>query len=72
MSVCLQYPFQDEIGLKEWALSMRSAHKLSQELLGSMAKKAGKIYGTERDIPTSQLNNNAHTNKGPSNGSNAN
>nr|CAD7447208.1 unnamed protein product [Timema bartmani] len=39
----------DEIGLKEWALSLRSAHKCSQELLGSMAKKAGKIYGTERD-----------------------
>ncbi|XP_031639117.1 G protein-coupled receptor kinase 1-like [Contarinia nasturtii] len=36
----------DEIGLKEWALSLRSAHKLSQELLGSMARKAGKIYGT--------------------------
>lgn len=35
--------------MKEWALSLRSAHKLSQELLGSMAKKAGKIYGTERD-----------------------
>lgn len=41
--------FQDEIGLKEWALSLRSAHKCSQELLGSMAKKAGKIYGTERE-----------------------
>ena len=41
--------WQDEIGLKEWAYSLRSAHKNSQELLGSMAKKAGKIYGTERD-----------------------
>lgn len=39
--------FQDEIGLKEWALSLRSAHKCSQELLASMAKKAGKIYGTD-------------------------
>lgn len=38
---------QDEIGLKEWALSLRSAHKCSQELLASMAKKAGKIYGTD-------------------------
>ncbi|CAG4971835.1 unnamed protein product [Colias eurytheme] len=37
----------DEIGLKEWALSLRSAHKCSQELLASMAKKAGKIYGTD-------------------------
>ncbi|CAH0390418.1 unnamed protein product [Bemisia tabaci] len=39
----------DEIGLKEWALSLRSAHKCSLELLGNMAKKAGKIYGTELD-----------------------
>jgi beta-adrenergic-receptor kinase len=39
----------DEIGLKEWALSLRSAHKCSLELLGSMAKKAGKIYGTDHD-----------------------
>lgn len=35
-----------------------------------MAKKAGKIYGTERDIQTTQLNHNAHTNK--ANGANAN
>lgn len=47
---CIQ--FQDEIGLKEWALSLRTAHKQSQEILGSMAKKAGKIYGTERDAAT--------------------
>lgn len=46
------FSIQDEIGLKEWALSLRSAHKLSQELLGSMARKAGKIYGTERDATT--------------------
>lgn len=65
---------QDEIGLKEWALSMRSAHKLSQELLGSMAKKAGKIYGTERENQTSShaINNNAHSNKGHANGASAN
>lgn len=43
----MNYPFQDEIGLKEWAISLRSAHKCSQELLASMAKKAGKIYGTD-------------------------
>lgn len=46
---------QDEIGLKEWATSLRSAHKLSQELLGSMARKAGKIYGTERDAKTPMI-----------------
>lgn len=39
--------FQDEIGLKEWLTSLKSTHKLSQELLSSMAKKAGKIYGTD-------------------------
>ena len=36
----------DDIGLKEWSLSLRSAHKCSLELLSSLAKKAGKIYGT--------------------------
>ncbi|XP_076069167.1 G protein-coupled receptor kinase 1 isoform X1 [Oratosquilla oratoria] len=37
----------DEIGLKEWSLSLRSAHRMSQELLSNMARKAGKIYGTD-------------------------
>lgn len=36
----------DEIGLKEWSVSLRTAHKCSQELLAGLAKKAGKIYGT--------------------------
>ncbi|KAF2881544.1 hypothetical protein ILUMI_24620, partial [Ignelater luminosus] len=45
----------DEIGLKEWLTSLKSAHKISQELLGSMAKKAGKIYGTE----SNNMNRNA-------------
>lgn len=63
---------QDEIGLKEWALSMRSAHKLSQELLGSMAKKAGKIYGTDREVGP-QMNNIGGMHKNhPTNGSSAN
>jgi beta-adrenergic-receptor kinase len=38
---------QDEIGLNEWSISLRSAHKNSLELLSSMARKAGKIYGAE-------------------------
>jgi len=38
---------QDEIGLKEWLTSLRSAHKCSLELLANMARKAGKIYGTD-------------------------
>ncbi|CAG2164423.1 unnamed protein product [Oppiella nova] len=36
----------DEIGLKEWLISLKSTHKNSLELLSSMAKKATKIYGT--------------------------
>lgn len=55
---------QDEIGLKEWALSLRSAHKLSQELLGSMARKAGKIYGTERDANSKSSVINSNSNSG--------
>lgn len=55
---------QDEIGLKEWALSLRSAHKLSQELLGSMARKAGKIYGTERDATSKSTMINSNSSAG--------
>jgi beta-adrenergic-receptor kinase len=36
----------DEIGLKEWSVSLRTAHKCSQKLLAGLAKKAGRIYGT--------------------------
>ncbi|XP_071750192.1 G protein-coupled receptor kinase 1 isoform X1 [Lepeophtheirus salmonis] len=39
----------DEIGLKEWSASLRSTLKCSHELLSSLAKKAGKIYGTSAD-----------------------
>lgn len=39
----------DEIGLSQWVQCLRSTHKLSLEVLGKMAKKAGKIYGTEVD-----------------------
>ncbi|KAK0078529.1 hypothetical protein PV325_002391 [Microctonus aethiopoides] len=55
-------PHQDEISLKEWALSLRSAHKCSMEMLGNMARKAGKIYGTERDavIPPMQRSTNGN------------
>jgi beta-adrenergic-receptor kinase len=35
----------DEIGLKEWSISLRNALKCSHELLSGL-KKAGKIYGT--------------------------
>ena len=37
----------DEIGLKEWSSSLRNAHKVSTELFSSLAKKAGRIYGTD-------------------------
>lgn len=45
----------DEIGLKEWSLSLRAALKCSHELLSGL-KKAGKIYGT---TATEQQNANA-------------
>lgn len=62
VAVNKKFHFQDEISLKEWALSLRSAHKCSMEMLGSMAKKAGKIYGTERDavIPAMQRSTNGN------------
>lgn len=50
--------------MKEWALSLRSAHKLSQELLGSMARKAGKIYGTERDATSKSTMINSNSSGG--------
>ncbi|XP_059350339.1 G protein-coupled receptor kinase 1-like isoform X2 [Daphnia carinata] len=46
---------QDEIGLKEWLHSLRTAHKGSVELLANMARKAGKIYGTDLDANNRQL-----------------
>ena len=51
---------QDEIGLKEWLLSLRSAHKGSLELLANMARKAGKIYGTDLDSNNRQLTHHHH------------
>ncbi|EDX15255.1 GD17695 [Drosophila simulans] len=60
----------DEIGLKEWSSSLRSAHKISQDLLGSMAKKAGKIYGSERDVNKSMYIFGANCSTKTSNGSN--
>ncbi|KZC04507.1 G protein-coupled receptor kinase 1, partial [Dufourea novaeangliae] len=54
--------YHDEISLKEWAVSLRSAHKCSMEMLGNIAKKAGKIYGTDRDamIPALQRSTNGN------------
>uniref|UniRef100_A0A914URG2 G protein-coupled receptor kinase n=1 Tax=Plectus sambesii TaxID=2011161 RepID=A0A914URG2_9BILA len=40
---------QDEISLKEWHTSMRTAHKVSSELLQRMGRKAIKIYGVNHD-----------------------
>ena len=36
----------DEIGLKEWSVSLRTTLKCSKELLSGLPKKAGTIYGT--------------------------
>ena len=64
----------DEIGLKEWNSSLRTAHKCSLELLSSLAKKAGKIYGTENTAVSSSNTSttNATSNSGttPSSGAN--
>lgn len=54
-SLCNSNFLQDEIGLKEWLLSLRSAHKGSLELLANMARKAGKIYGTDLEANNRQL-----------------
>lgn len=40
---------QDEISLNEWHTSLRTAHRVSQELLQRMGRKAIKIYGVNHD-----------------------
>ncbi|OQV19418.1 G protein-coupled receptor kinase 1, partial [Hypsibius exemplaris] len=40
---------QDEIGLREWAHALRATFRSCQELLGSAARKANKIYGVVPD-----------------------
>ncbi|CAD5222656.1 unnamed protein product [Bursaphelenchus xylophilus] len=40
---------QDEISLKEWHTSLRTAHRVSVELLQRMGRKAIKIYGINHD-----------------------
>ena len=42
----------DEIGLKEWSVSLRTALKCSHELLSGL-KKAGKLYGSTTTAPSS-------------------
>ena len=49
----------DEIGLKEWSVSLRTTLRCSHELLSGLAKKAGKIYGTDGNCNNS--NNSATT-----------
>lgn len=64
--LCIIFYFQDEIGLKEWSISLRSAHKMSLELLSNMAKKAGRIYGTEGNNKPSLMARNGNGNWGNS------
>ncbi|KAG8200190.1 hypothetical protein JTE90_024973 [Oedothorax gibbosus] len=52
----------DEIGLKEWLTSLKSTYKNSLELLASMAKKAGKIYGTETNNRNNLVTRNTNGN----------
>lgn len=46
----------DEISLKEWLDALSITHRTSKELLGSMAKKATKIYGTDHHSSAAGLN----------------
>lgn len=41
--------FKDEISLKEWHTSLRTALNVSKELLQRMGRKAIKIYGVNHD-----------------------
>ncbi|KAF8787490.1 G protein-coupled receptor kinase 1 like protein [Argiope bruennichi] len=52
----------DEIGLKEWLTSLKSTYKNSLELLATMAKKAGKIYGTEANNRNNLVSRNTNGN----------
>ena len=47
----------DEIGLKEWSTNLRNTLRISHELLSSLAKKAGKIYGTDGNCNNSNSAN---------------
>ena len=46
----------DDISLKEWLDALSLTHRASRELLGSMAKKATKIYGTDHRSTAAGLN----------------
>lgn len=58
------FSLQDEIGLKEWANSLRSAYKCSLELLKNMKKVNKIIYGGSRSDKISTIitpqNTNGH------------
>lgn len=40
---------QDEISLKEWHISLRTAYRVSQELVQRMGRKARNVYGINHD-----------------------
>lgn len=46
----------DEISLKEWLDALNITYRASKELLGSMAKKATKIYGTDHRSMAAGIN----------------
>lgn len=52
---------QDEIGLKEWALSLRSTHKSTHDLIKKLKKPFGKMFiQEEADSLTSTTNTNGN------------
>ncbi|WKX99411.1 hypothetical protein Q1695_014360 [Nippostrongylus brasiliensis] len=53
----------DEISLKEWHTSLRTAHKVSSELLQRMGRKAIKIYGVNHDPMLSEADRPASVTK---------
>ncbi|EYC17852.1 hypothetical protein Y032_0029g1911 [Ancylostoma ceylanicum] len=53
----------DEISLKEWHTSLRTAHKVSSELLQRMGRKAIKIYGVNHDPMLSEADRPASVSK---------
>ncbi len=60
----------DEIGLKEWNVSLRTALKCSQELLSGL-KKAGKIYGASSSTEQDSTSGGAPSSSSAAGGKNA-
>jgi beta-adrenergic-receptor kinase len=56
----------DEIALREWSHALQSTFRESLQMLGSMAKKATKIYGAENSRMSTIVGGNSSTGSGSS------